>query len=86
MQSKEVLFDADSLIYQAVYKVIEFAEIRGMYKAKKQRFEIEMEILQRGYDRFEKLTFDILNEIEEHYNVTKTKYFLQNAKTISGNN
>ena len=80
MQSKEVLFDADSLIYQSVYKVIDFAEIRGMYKAKKQRFEIEMEILQRGYDRFEKLTFDILNEIEEHYNVTKTKYFFTKCK------
>jgi hypothetical protein len=42
MESKVVLFDADSLIYQAVYKVINFAEIREMYKAKKQRFEIEM--------------------------------------------
>jgi DNA polymerase-1 len=51
-----------------------------MYKAKKQRFEIEMEILQRGYDRFEKLTFDILNEIEEHYNVTKTNYFFTKCK------
>ncbi len=80
MESKVVLFDADSLIYQAVYKVINFAEIREMYKAKKQRFEIEMEILQRGYDRFEKLTFDILNEIEEHYNVTKTNYFFTKCK------
>ena len=61
MESKIVLFDADSLVYQSIYKVINFAEIREMYKAKKQRFEIEMEILQRGYDRFEKISFDILN-------------------------
>ena len=80
MESKIVLFDADSLIYQAVYKVIDFAEIRGMYKAKKQRFEIEMEILQRGYDRFEKLTFDILNEIGEHFNVEKTNYFFTKCR------
>jgi DNA polymerase-1 len=80
MESKIVLFDADSLVYQSIYKVINFAEIREMYKAKKQRFEIEMEILQRGYDRFEKLTFDILNEIEEIYHVEKTNYFFTKCR------
>ena len=66
MESKIVLFDADSLIYQSVYKVVDFAELREMYKKGLQRFEIEMEILQRGYDRFEKLTFDILNEFRRN--------------------
>jgi 5'-3' exonuclease len=80
MESKVVLFDADSLVYQSIYKVINFAEIREMYKAKKQRFEIEMEILQRGYDRFEKISFDILNEIEEHFHVEKTMYFFTKCK------
>lgn len=80
MESKTVLFDADSLIYQSVYKVIDFAELREMYKKGLQRFEIEMEILQRGYDRFEKITFDILNEIGEHFNVEKTNYFFTKCR------
>lgn len=75
MESKIVLFDADSLIYQSVYKVVDFAELREMYKKGLQRFEIEMEILQRGYDRFEKITFDILNEIGEHFNVENELFF-----------
>jgi 5'-3' exonuclease len=75
MQSKIVLFDADSLVYQSIYKVISFGEIREMIASGKLRFEIEMEILQRGYDRFEKISFDILNEIEEDFHVEKTMYF-----------
>jgi len=80
MESKTVLFDADSLVYQSIYKVISFGEIRDMLKSGKLRFEIEMEILQRGYDRFEKITFDILNEIEEHFHVEKTLYFFTKCK------
>ena len=75
MESKIVLFDADSLVYQSIYKVISFGEIRDMLKSGKLRFEIEMEILQRGYDRFEKISFDILNEIEEHFHVEKNTIF-----------
>jgi 5'-3' exonuclease len=51
-----------------------------MIKSGKLRFEIEMEILQRGYDRFEKISFDILNEIEEHFHVEKTLYFFTKCK------
>lgn len=80
MESKTVLFDADSLVYQSVYKVISFGEIRDMLKSGKLRFEIEMEILQRGYDRFEKISFDILNEIEQNYHVEKTLYFFTKCK------
>jgi len=80
MNSKIVLFDADSLVYQSIYKVISFGEIRNMLKSGKLRFEIEMEILQRGYDRFEKISFDILNEIEEHFHVEKTMYFFTKCK------
>ena len=80
MESKTVLFDADSLVYQSIYKVISFGEIRDMLKSGKLRFEIEMEILQRGYDRFEKISFDILNEIEEHFHVEKTLYFFTKCK------
>ena len=80
MESKIVLFDADSLVYQSIYKVISFGEIRSMLKSGKLRFEIEMEILQRGYDRFEKISFDILNEIEEHFHVEKTLYFFTKCK------
>jgi 5'-3' exonuclease len=80
MQSKIVLFDADSLVYQSIYKVISFGEIREMIASGKLRFEIEMEILQRGYDRFEKISFDILNEIEEHFHVEKTMYFFTKCK------
>jgi 5'-3' exonuclease len=79
-QSKIVLFDADSLVYQSIYKVISFGEIREMIAIGKLRFEIEMEILQRGYDRFEKISFDILNEIEEHFRVEKTMYFFTKCK------
>jgi DNA polymerase-1 len=80
MESKTVLFDADSLIYQSVYKVVDFTELRQMYLNGLQRFEIEMEILQRGYDRFEKITFDILNQIEEHFHVEKTMYFFTKCR------
>jgi DNA polymerase-1 len=80
MESKIVLFDADSLVYQSIYKVISFGEVREMLKSGKLRFEIEMEILQRGYDRFEKISFDILNEIEEHFHVEKTMYFFTKCK------
>jgi DNA polymerase-1 len=80
MESKVVLFDADSLVYQSIYKVISFGEIRDMLNNGKLRFEIEMEILQRGYDRFEKISFDILNEIEEHFHVEKTMYFFTKCK------
>jgi 5'-3' exonuclease len=80
MESKVVLFDADSLVYQSIYKVISFGEIRSMINNGKLRFEIEMEILQRGYDRFEKISFDILNEIEEHFHVEKTMYFFTKCK------
>jgi 5'-3' exonuclease len=79
-QSKIVLFDADSLVYQSIYKVISFGEIREMIESGKLRFEIEMEILQRGYDRFEKISFDIINEIEEHFAVEKTMYFFTKCK------
>lgn len=48
MKDKVILFDADSLIYQAVYKVITFGEIRALYLSGQSKFAIELEILQRG--------------------------------------
>jgi len=78
--SKVVLFDADSLAYQAVYKVVTFGEIRALLQKEESRYAIELEILQRGYDRFEKMYFDIHNEIEETYNVTDTLYYFTNCK------
>lgn len=80
MSSKVILFDADSLLYQSVYKVITFSEIRKMIEDGRLRFEIEMEILQRAYDRFEKITFDIINEIEEHFTIDKTMFFFTKCK------
>jgi DNA polymerase-1 len=77
---KVVLFDADSLIYQAVYKVITYSEIKEMYCKGLLRFEIEMEILQRAYDRFEKISFDILNDIEQQFQIEKTMYFFTKCK------
>ena len=73
--SKVILFDADSLIYQAIYKVVTFGEIRALLQKGESRYAIELEILQRGYDRFEKMYFDIHNEIEETVQVSETKYF-----------
>jgi DNA polymerase-1 len=80
MKDKVILFDADSLIYQAIYKVVTFAEIRGLLLKGESRFLVEQEILQRGYDRFEKMAFDIFNEIEQEYNITEIKYFFTNCK------
>ena len=75
MTPKVVLFDADSLIYQAMYRVVTFGELREMIRKGDSRFSIELEILQRGYDRFEKIAFDILNEIESEYQTSVVKYF-----------
>jgi 5'-3' exonuclease len=80
MENKVILFDADSLIYQSVYKVISFGEIRAMLQNGESRFAIELEILQRGYDRFEKIAFDIFNEIETKYNITEVKYFFTTCR------
>jgi 5'-3' exonuclease len=80
MKDKVILFDADSLIYQAVYKVISFGEIRAMLQNGDSKFAIEIEILQRGYDRFEKIAFDIFNEIETQYNITEIKYFFTTCR------
>jgi 5'-3' exonuclease len=80
MKDKVILFDADSLIYQAVYKVISFGEIRAMLQNGDSKFAIELEILQRGYDRFEKIAFDIFNEIETQYNITEIKYFFTTCR------
>lgn len=80
MKDKIILFDADSLIYQSVYKVITFGEIRELYLKEHSKFSIELEILQRGYDRFEKIAFDIFNEIELKYNITEIKYFFTNCR------
>jgi 5'-3' exonuclease len=80
MKDKVILFDADSLIYQAVYKVISFGEIRAMLQNGDSKFSIELEILQRGYDRFEKIAFDIFNEIETQYNITEIKYFFTTCR------
>jgi DNA polymerase-1 len=80
MKDKVILFDADSLIYQAVYKVISFGEIRAMLLNGESKFAIELEILQRGYDRFEKIAFDIFNEIETQYNITEIKYFFTTCR------
>jgi 5'-3' exonuclease len=80
MKDKVILFDADSLIYQAVYKVISFGEIRAMLQNGDSKFSIELEILQRGYDRFEKIAFDIFNEIETQYNIIEIKYFFTTCR------
>lgn len=80
MKDKVILFDADSLIYQAIYKVVTFGEIRALLLNGESRYSIELEILQKGYDRFEKMAFDIFNEIENDYNITEIKYFFTNCK------
>lgn len=80
MENKVVLFDADSLVYQSIYKVISLTEIKEMYSKGETRYTIELEILQRGYDRFEKIVFDIINEIEERYNVVQISYFFTKCK------
>jgi len=80
MTPKVVLFDADSLIYQAMYRVVTFGELREMIRKGDTRFSIELEILQRGYDRFEKIAFDILNEIESEYQTSVVKYFFTKCK------
>jgi len=80
MNDKVILFDADSLVYHAVYKVISFGEIREMLQNGETKYAIELEILQRGFDRFEKMAFDIFNEIEEDFNITEIKYFFTNCK------
>ncbi len=80
MKNKVILFDADSLVYQAVYKVVTFGEIRALLLNELTREDIELEILQRAYDRFEKMYFDIHNEIEETYNVIDTLYYYTNCK------
>lgn len=80
MKNKVILFDADSLIYQAIYKVVTFGEIRALLLSGESRYAIEQEILQRGYDRFEKMAFDIFNEIEHDYNIVEIKYFFTNCK------
>jgi hypothetical protein len=79
MTPKVVLFDADSLIYQAMYRVVTFGEIREMMRKGDSRFSIELEILQRGYDRFEKIAFDILNEIDG-VSVTSGRMLIQRIR------
>lgn len=69
------LFDADSLVYQAMYRVVSFSELREMINKGLMRFEIEDEILERGYDRFEKMAFDIINEIESTFQISETRFF-----------
>ena len=75
MKDKIILFDADSLIYQAIYKVVSFGEFREMIEQGLTRIQIESEILHRGFERFEKIAFDIFNEIEQEYNITEVRYF-----------
>ena len=80
MNQKVVLFDADSLIYQAMYRVMSLGEIKEMMQKGETRFSIELEIMQRGYDRFEKIAFDIINEIEQECQVGVIKYFFTKCK------
>ena len=77
---RTVLFDADSLIYQAIYKVITFGEIRELLQNGNDRNNIEAEIMFRGYERFEKIAFDIFNEIEEKHNISNVLYFFTTCK------
>lgn len=78
--SKVVLFDADSLIYQAIYKVVTFGEIRELLQNGESRFAIEEKILALGFERFEKIAFDIFNEIEEREQIEEVKYFFTTCK------
>ncbi len=84
MTPKVVLFDADSLIYQAMYRVVSISEIREMMRKGDSRFSIELEILQRGYDRFEKIAFDILNDIEANTKRQWLSIFLLSVSVIFG--
>jgi 5'-3' exonuclease len=70
-----ILFDADSLVYQAMYKVVTLREIRELYNVHNDREQVKKEIVLIGEDRFEKMAFDIFNEIEERYTITEIKYF-----------
>ena len=69
------LFDADSLVYQAMYKVVTLGEIRELYQVHGKREKVKEAIVMQGAERFEKMAFDIFNEIEERHQLTEVRYF-----------
>lgn len=60
-----VLFDADSLLYASVYKIMSFPEIKQMYLSGYKRAEIEKEIIMSSAHRFDNMCLDIFTDIEE---------------------
>lgn len=72
-----VLFDYDSMIYKAVYKIASFKEIWGWYHNGKSRDWVVSEILNLAINRLSNMADGILAEIEDTgIDVQRVEYFL----------
>lgn len=72
-----LLFDYDSLLYKAVYKIVSLSDIRKYYKEGRQREWIEREIVELSINRLCNMGDALFLEIEESgVEISSVEYFI----------
>lgn len=72
-----LLFDYDSLVYKAVYRVVSFSQIRGWFLAGHDREWMEQEIINLAINRLSNMGDAILRDIEDTgVQIGLVEYFL----------
>lgn len=72
-----VLFDFDSMVYKAVYKIVSISKIRSWLRASRTREWMEQEIMNLTLNRLMQMSDGILLEIEDtEINIESVEYFL----------
>lgn len=76
----KILFDMDSLIYTAIYKILSFSEIKEMIKQGKTRQQIEDKIILESNERLANMCLNILGLIEdsgiEYRDMNDVEYYI----------
>jgi len=76
-----VLFDYDSLIYGAVYKIASFGEIKQWFKDQRSREWMEKEIVHLSINRLMQMNHRIFMEIEDTgIEIDLVEYYITTAK------
>lgn len=79
--SYTVLFDYDSMIYKAVYRIASISDIKCWFKEKRSRQWMEEEIINLTLNRLANMGDSIFLEIEDTgINITDVEYFLTVCK------
>lgn len=76
----KILFDYDSLLYVATYKILSFSEIKGFYLGGKNRKWIEQKIVLESNERLANITLGIIDILWERENIefsmTDVEYYI----------